>query len=425
MNIDTAHIWHPYQSAHPTLPAYPVAHADHCTLTLEDGRQLIDGMSSWWCAIHGYNHPALNTAITQQLQSFAHIMFGGLTHQPAIQLTEKLLAKLPTMQHVFYSDSGSVSIEVALKMALQYQNAKGTPHRNKFATIRGGYHGDTWHPMSICDPETGMHTLYQGKLAAQYFLPRPTTPYHANTLNTTDQQALDNFFHTPPPDLAAFILEPIVQGAGGMWFYHPDYLRRLHTHCQTHNIPLILDEIATGFGRTGYYFAHHIANITPDIICLGKALTGGTITLAATLTTAKIADTISNGNPPALMHGPTFMGNALACAAACASLDLLDSTDWQTNIKRIETHFTNTLLPLKRPYIKHTRVLGAIGVIELNTPLNLTHITPKFIDAGIWVRPFGTLAYLMPPYIISNDELHTLTTQLIHVLDKHYSHITS
>lgn len=417
---DHQHIWHPYQSAHPTLAAYCVSHAQGATLTLSNGKTLIDGMSSWWCAIHGYNHPTLNAAITHQLAHFSHVMFGGLTHQPAIQLTEKLLTLLPNMNHVFYSDSGSVSIEVALKMALQYQQARGEHQRCKFATIRGGYHGDTWHPMSVCDPETGMHHLYQGKLAPQYFLPRPTTAYSAPQLNAQDAQTLEQFFISPPRDLAAFILEPIVQGAGGMWFYHPEYLSRLANYCRHHHIPLIIDEIATGFGRTGSYFAHTLAKITPDIICIGKALTGGTLSFAATLTTKAIAETISQGNPPALMHGPTFMGNALACAAACASLDLLETTNWQENVLRIEQHFQQTLLPLKRAYIAQTRVLGAIGVIELHQPLTLEKITPLFVEAGIWVRPFGKLAYLMPPYIISDEELSQLTTTLIQTLDTYH-----
>ncbi|AIL32154.1 adenosylmethionine--8-amino-7-oxononanoate transaminase [Basilea psittacipulmonis] len=405
--IDQQHIWHPYSGIYPKLENYCVSEARNSQLFLEDGTVLIDGMSSWWCVIHGYNHPALNQAIVNQLEKFAHIMFGGLTHPAAIKLTERLLSIVPKgLTHVFYSDSGSVSIEVAMKMALQYQQKH--PDKKHFGTIKGGYHGDTWHPMSVCDPDTGMHHLYQGRLPIQYFLDRPTSCFH-EPLNQQDKAAIDHFFQTYHSQLAAFILEPIVQGAGGMWFYSPQYLQYIAQQCQQYNVLLIVDEIATGFGRTGKWFACEHSDIVPDIMCIGKALTGGYLSFAATLCSHQIADTISQTPPYALMHGPTFMGNALACAVAAASIDLLQNTDWQSKVNHIETIFKQELSVLKhKPYIQDIRALGAIGVIELKEPVTLHDITPMFIQKGVWVRPFGKLVYLMPNYNISDRDLKTL-----------------
>jgi len=409
LEYDHQHVWHPYTSATNPLPVYEVASAQGCKLKLADGRELIDGMSSWWATIHGYNHPAINNAINQQVAKMSHVMFGGITHQPAVELARKLVDITPEpLQWVFFCDSGSVSVEVAMKMALQYQASIGQKQRTKFATIRGGYHGDTWHAMSVCDPATGMHHIFNGSLPIHYFAPRPQIAFddewHDDDL-TPMQQLIDKQHN----ELAAIIIEPIVQGAGGMWFYHPTYLEKLREACNEHGILLIADEIATGFGRTGKLFACEHANISPDIMCLGKAITGGYMTFAATLTTRQIAEGISQGEAGVFMHGPTFMGNPLACAVANTSINLLLSSPWQQNIKTIEQQLLEGLSSLKNSdKVMAIRCLGAIGVVELKQPVDMAVIQKMFVDRGVWVRPFGRLIYLMPPFVISRTELQQL-----------------
>lgn len=420
--FDRHHLWHPYSAIPPSFSPYHVVSAEESYLYLQNGQRLIDGMSSWWSAIHGYNHHQLNQAITQQLDDFSHVMFGGLTHTPAIELGRALLSVVPAgLAHIFYSDSGSVAVEVALKMALQAQMGNNRPEKREIATVLGGYHGDTWHTMSVCDPQTGMHQIYHNRLPKQHFLPRPLTPYHASTLDARDEAHLAAFFAQYAPTTAAFIIEPIVQGAGGMRFYHADYLNRLAAYCKAHEVYLIYDEIATGFGRTGEYFASYHTDTAPDILCLGKALTGGYLSFAATLTTTEIAQAISASQPQAFMHGPTFMANALACSVARASLALLEEYDWQASVKRIEAHFRQTLPAIAvRPEVADVRVLGAIGVIELHEPVNLAKLTPEFVARGIWLRPFGKLVYLMPPYVISNEALDALTQHTLAALIRYF-----
>jgi adenosylmethionine-8-amino-7-oxononanoate aminotransferase len=409
LEFDRARIWHPYTSMLDPLPAFEVASANGVKLKLADGRELIDGMASWWCAIHGYNHPVLNEAVTSQLRDMAHVMFGGLTHQPAVKLAQRLVEITPAgLDYVFFSDSGSVAVEVALKMAVQYWYAQGQPQKNRFMTIRGGYHGDTFGAMGVCDPVGGMHTIFRSVLPEQIFMPRPVSRF-GEPLDSEDRLALQQHFEAHHHEVAAVVLEPIVQGAGGMWFYSAQYLAEVASLCEAHDVLLIVDEIATGFGRTGELFAVNHASVEPDIMCLGKGLTGGYLTQAATLANDRVAQGISREGG-VLMHGPTFMANPLATAVAGASIDLLLDDDWAANIARIQAQLSDELSKYADDdRVADVRVLGAIGVVETHADVDVAAAQQRFVDAGVWIRPFRNLIYLMPPYVIDPADLRILT----------------
>ncbi|KAB2114007.1 adenosylmethionine--8-amino-7-oxononanoate transaminase [Vibrio alginolyticus] len=410
--FDRQHIWHPYTSTLTPLTCYPVASASSVHIKLEDGTELVDGMSSWWSAIHGYNHPHLNQAAHQQIDQVSHVMFGGITHQPAISLCKKLLSLAPSnLEHVFLADSGSVAVEVSLKMALQYWHAKGE-RRPKFLTLRHGYHGDTFAAMSVTDPDNSMHSLYKGFLPEHIFAESPTCGYW-DEWKPEDLTDFEHKIETLHQELAAVILEPIVQGAGGMRIYHPEFLKGVRRLCDKYGLLLIADEIATGFGRTGKLFACEHADIQPDILCVGKALTGGYMTLSATLASKHVADTVCGGDAGCFMHGPTFMGNPLACAVATASLELIEQGNWQQQTQQIEALFSE-LLPKLEEYelVKNTRWLGAIGVVETHLPVNMEAIQALFVEHGVWIRPFGKLIYMMPPFISKPEDIEKLVNAI-------------
>ncbi len=417
LDFDRCHIWHPYTSVTNPLPVYAVARAYDVFLELDDGRKLIDGMSSWWAAIHGYNNPVLNEAMVSQMQRMSHVMFGGLTHEPAVALAKQLVALTPQpLQKVFFSDSGSVSVEVAIKMAIQYWAALGKTSKNRLLTVRSGYHGDTFAAMSVCDPLTGMHSLFKGSILEQYFAEAPRCRFD-EPCTGNDLADIHVMLELRHMDIAAVIIEPVVQGAGGMRFYAPGYLVRLRELCDSFGVLLIFEEIATGFGRTGKMFALEHAGIAPDIMCVGKALTGGYMTLAATLVTESVAETICSGNPGVFMHGPTFMANPLACAVASASITLLKSYDWKASVLRLEAGLLKGLEPCRElKGVMDVRVLGAIGVVELHSPVDMAVVQKKLVDKGVWVRPFGRLVYLMPPFIMHDEELGILTAAVCEIV---------
>ena len=416
-DFDRDHIWHPYTSMTAPQPAWEVSSASGVRIRLKDGRELIDGMASWWCVIHGYNHPELNRAIQDQLGRMAHVMFGGLTHEPAVTLARQLVALTPApLQHVFFSDSGSVAVEVAIKMALQYWQGRGLRGKHRLLTIRGGYHGDTFGAMAVCDPVNGMHQLFRGVLTEHLFAPRPATRF-GEQLKAGDLDAIEALIATHSDELAAVILEPIVQGAGGMWFYSADFLRGVAELCRRHGILLIADEIATGFGRTGRLFACEHAGIAPDILCVGKALTGGYLSLAATLVTTEVAQGIS-ADGGVLMHGPTFMANPLATAVAGRSIEQLLASPWQQRIAAIEGQLRRELGAYAgHPAVADVRVLGGIGVVETRAPVDVPALQRLFVERGVWIRPFGHLVYLMPPYVIQPADLTALTAAIGAALD--------
>ncbi len=417
LEFDARHLWHPYTNVADPGPMHLIDRTEGVYLFREDGTRMIDAMSSWWCAIHGHRHPAITSAMQQQLDQMPHVMFGGLTHNPAVELGQKLVNMLPDgLDRIFYCDSGSVSVEVAMKMAVQYQLAHGQAGKVEFATIRGGYHGDTWKAMSVCDPVNGMHGLFRGALSIQHFLPRPKVrlgdDWAAN--GAAEMDALEQLLQEKGDRIAALILEPIVQGAGGMYFYHPGWLQAAKVLCDAHDVLIIFDEIATGFGRTGQLFATDHAGVVPDIICLGKALTGGHISFAATVTSEKVAFGIGDSEAGVFMHGPTYMANPLACAVGIASLGLLEDGEWKGRVTAIEDQMRTELAPAKSlPGVADVRVLGAIGVIEMEDTVDPRVAHRRAPETGVWLRPFARNIYCMPPYVISPDDLGRVTSAMV------------
>ena len=421
ISLDQQHVWHPYASMDHPPPAYPVISADGVRLQLADGRELIDGMASWWCAIHGYNHPYLNQAMQNQMDAMSHVMFGGITHEPAVRLAKRLVDMTPEgLDKVFFSDSGSVAVEVAIKMALQYWHAKGQPRKHRLMTVLNGYHGDTFGAMAVCDPVNGMHSLFASVLPKNIFCQAPSMGFQ-RPLEVDDLNDIEHMLSRHHQDIAAFIIEPIVQGAGGMRFYSPAWLQGVAALCKRYDVLLIADEIATGFGRSGALFACDYAQISPDIMCLGKAITGGTISFAVTLTHAHIATTISRGAASCFMHGPTFMGNPMACALANASLDLLEQNQWQQQVQQLEQGLQQYLAPANAmACVEDVRVLGAIGVVQVKQAVDLGVIQKMLVDEGVWIRPFGKLVYVMPPYVMHRDDLKQLCDGMLNAIERYF-----
>lgn len=415
--LDRQHVWHPYSSFDSPLAPFPVVSADGVRIKLADGRELIDGMASWWSVLHGYNNPELNQAAKDQIDQMSHVMFGGLTHPKAVELCKKLVDLTPApLNKVFISDSGSVAVEVAIKMAFQYWISQGQSEKNKLLTVRNGYHGDTFATMAVCDPVNGMHHMFEQVLSKHIFVEAPQCKFD-EACSEEHIADLKQTLESHHQNIAALILEPVVQGAGGMRIYSPDYLRKARALCDEFNVLLIHDEVATGFGRTGKMFACEHAGISPDIMCVGKALTGGYMSLAATLCTDKVAKGICEGEAGVFMHGPTFMANPLACAVACKSIDLLLQKDWKSQVNNLEANLLKGLAPAKEmDSVADVRVLGGIGIIELKEPVNMVEIQPKFVEAGIWVRPFGKLVYVLPPFVISDEDVAFLTQAMVQVI---------